>query len=103
MIYESIIVGAGLIGSAAAKYISRSQKKIALIGPDEETTLKQGIVYASHYDRARIQRIVGKDSVETLLNIQSALQHSQLEKESEINYYVTEGCLYVTPGDNDII
>ncbi len=101
MVYESIIVGAGLIGSAAAKYISRSQKNIALIGPDEETTLKQGIVYASHYDRARIQRIVGKDSIETLLNIQSAQQHSDLEKESDVNYFVADGCLYVTPGDND--
>ncbi len=88
MIYESIIVGRGLIGSAAAKYISRSQKNVALIGPDEATTLEQRIVYASHYDRARIQRIVGKDSIETLLNLQSALQHTELEKESNINYYV---------------
>jgi prephenate dehydrogenase len=40
MIYESIIIGRGLIGSAAAKYISRSQKNVALIGPDEETALE---------------------------------------------------------------
>ncbi len=97
MIYESIIIGRGLIGSAAAKYISRSQKKVALIGPDESTTSEQQIVFASHYDRARIQRIVGKDSIETLLNLQSALQHSQLENESKINYHTKEGCLLVTP------
>jgi sarcosine oxidase len=101
MIYESIIVGRGLIGSAAAKYISRSQKNVALIGPDEATTLEQGIVYASHYDRARIQRIIGKDAIETLLNFQSAQQHSELEKESKINYYEADGCLLVTPDDSD--
>ena len=101
MIFESIIVGRGLIGSAAAKYISRSQKNVALIGPDEATALEQGIVFASHYDRARIQRIVGKDSIETLLNLQSSQQHSDLEKESGINYHVGDGCLLVTPDDTD--
>jgi len=101
MIYESIIVGRGLMGSAAAKYISRSQKNVALIGPDEATVLEQGIVFASHYDRARIQRIVGKDSIETLLNLQSAQQHSALEKESGINYHVGDGCLLVIPDDSD--
>ncbi len=104
MIYESIIIGRGLIGTAAAKYISRSQKNVALIGPDEATALEQGIVFASHYDRARIQRIVGKDSIETLLNLQSAQQHSELEEESGINYHVGDGCLLVTPdGSGDYL
>lgn len=101
MIYESIIIGRGLIGSAAAKYISRSQKNVALIGPDEATALEQGIVFASHYDRARIQRIVGKDSIETLLNLQSAQQHSALEKESGVKYHVGDGCLLVKTNDNE--
>lgn len=100
MIFESIIIGRGLIGSAAAKYISRSQKNVAMIGPDEATALEQGIVFASHYDRARIQRIVGNDSIETLLNLQSAQQHSALEKESGVNYHVGDGCLLVIPDDS---
>ena len=57
MIYESIIVGRGLIGSAAAKYISRSQKNVALIGPDEATTSEQQIVFASHYDRQEFKEL----------------------------------------------
>lgn len=40
MIYESIIIGRGLIGCAAAKYISQAQTNVALIGPDEATTAK---------------------------------------------------------------
>lgn len=101
MIYETIIVGAGLIGSAAAKYISRSQEKVALIGPDEATTSEQQIVFASHYDQARIQRIVGKDAVETMLNQQSASEYASLKKESQIHFHTKEGCLIVLPNNAD--
>lgn len=101
MIYETLIVGRGLIGSAAAKYISRSQKNVALIGPDEATTSLQQIVFASHYDQARIQRIVGKDYVTTLLNQQSANEYASLEKESNISFHTKEGCLIVIPNDAD--
>ncbi len=97
MIYDSIIIGRGLIGSAAAKYISRSQKKIAIIGPDEETAFKEGIVFASHYDQARIQSIVGKIAVYTLLNQQAANEYPSLENESNIHFHSKEGCLTVTP------
>lgn len=98
MIYNTIIIGRGLIGSAAAKYISRSSENVALIGPDEETTSKEKIVFASHYDQARVQRIVGKDEITTRLNQQSALEYASLEKESEIKFHTTEGCLIVIPG-----
>lgn len=97
MIYDCIIIGRGLIGSAAAKYISNSEKKVALIGPDEETVLQQQIVFASHYDRARIQRIFGRDEVSTLLNQQSANAYSFIQNETGIHFHSEEGCLYVNP------
>lgn len=101
MIYDFIIIGRGLIGSAAAKYISKAQKNVALIGPDEETVLDQKIVFASHYDRARIQRIFGKDLVSTLLNYQSANEYASIENETDIHFHSTEGCLYVNPYGKD--
>ncbi|MGN6194269.1 MAG: NAD(P)/FAD-dependent oxidoreductase [Ginsengibacter sp.] len=97
MIYDCIVIGRGLIGSAAAKYISNSVKKVLLIGPDEETVLQQQIVFASHYDRARIQRIFGRDEIATLLNQQSANAYSSIQNESGIHFHSTEGCLYVSP------
>jgi glycine/D-amino acid oxidase-like deaminating enzyme len=97
MVYDCIIIGRGLIGSAAAKYISDSAKKVALVGPDEETVLQQQIVFASHYDRARIQRIFGRDEVSTLLNQQSANAYSSIENETGIHFHSQEGCLYVNP------
>jgi sarcosine oxidase len=101
MIYDFIIIGRGLVGSAAAKYISNQEKNVALIGPDEETVLDQKIVFASHYDRARIQRIFGKDSVSTLLNYQSANEYASIENQTGINFHSTEGCLYVNPYGKD--
>jgi sarcosine oxidase len=101
MIYDVIIIGRGLIGSAAAKYISNAQNNVALVGPDEETVLDQKIVFASHYDRARIQRIFGKDAVSTLLNYQSAHEYASIENDTGIHFHSTEGCLYVNPYGKD--
>jgi sarcosine oxidase len=101
MVYDFIIIGRGLIGSAAAKYISNAQKNVVLIGPDEETVLDQKIVFASHYDRARIQRIFGKDAVSTLLNYQSAHEYASIENDTGIHFHSTEGCLYVNPYGKD--
>lgn len=89
------------MGSAAAKYISQYQPKVAIIGPDETTALQQGIVFASHYDQARIQRIIGNDPVSTLLNQQSANQYSTIEKETNVSFHSKEGCLYVNPDGTD--
>ena len=102
MIYDCIIIGRGLIGSAATKYISNSEKNILLIGPNEETVLQQQIVFASHYDRARIQRIFGRDAISTLLNQQSANAYSSIENETGIHFHSKEGCLYVNPYGQDL-
>ncbi len=102
MIYDSIIVGAGLIGSSAAKYLSESEKNIALIGPDEEKVSNEKIVYASHYDSSRVQRAFGTDEVSTLLNLQSVRQYDSIEKDTDIYFHSKEGCLYVNPSGTDI-
>ena len=101
MIYDCIVIGKGLIGSAAAKYLSQSQKKVAVLGPDETQAINDGIVFSSHYDESRIQRVIGKDATWTLLNQQSADGYANLEKESEITFHSKVGCLYVNPYGND--
>lgn len=100
-IYDSIVIGRGLIGSAAAKYLSQSQQNVALIGPDEESALKEGIVFSSHYDQSRIQRIIGKDETWTLLNQQSANEYDAIENATGIHFHSGVGCLYVNPYGSD--
>lgn len=101
MIFDSIVIGKGLIGSAAARYLSQSQKNVAVIGPDELADADRAVVFSSHYDQARIQRIIGTDPVWTLLNLQSASQYHFLQKESNINFHTGAGCLYVNPSGSD--
>src|SRR5665213_4047932 len=101
MIYDSIIIGKGLIGSAASKYLSRAENNVAVIGPDEPSETNNALVYSSHYDQARIQRIIGKDPEWTLLNLQSIRQYNSIEKESGIAFHSTAGCLYVNPYGSD--
>ncbi len=99
--YDYIVIGKGLIGSAAAKYLSYSDGKVAIIGPKEPSDMQKGIVFASHYDQARIQRIIGKDATWTLLNQHSAAIYPSLQKESGVNFHTPVGCLYVNPHGSD--
>jgi glycine/D-amino acid oxidase-like deaminating enzyme len=101
-IYDILVIGKGLIGSAAAKYLSRSGQNIAITGPDELTALKEGIVFSSHYDQSRIQRIIGKDETWTLLNQQAANEYVALEYSTGIHFHSNVGCLYVNPYGSDV-
>lgn len=52
-----IVVGAGMMGSAAARHLALMGARVALVGPDEpaDKAAHQG-VFASHYDAARVTR-----------------------------------------------
>ena len=82
MEFDCIVIGKGLIGAAAAKYISLQGCSVVVIGPDEPPDMKEGIVFSSHYDQARIQRIIGTDAVWTSLNQQSANAYPLLQRET---------------------
>ncbi|MEP7252110.1 MAG: FAD-binding oxidoreductase [Ginsengibacter sp.] len=100
--YDCIVIGKGLIGCAAAKYLAEAGQKVVLIGPGEPADLQQGVVFASHYDQARIQRIIGKDVTWTLLNKESVEVYPSLQKESGVNFHSPVGCLYVNPHGKDL-
>ncbi|MFZ1809452.1 MAG: FAD-dependent oxidoreductase [Cyclobacteriaceae bacterium] len=100
--FDCIVIGKGLIGSAAAKYLKKTFEHVAIIGPDEPLhDLEKAQVFASHYDQSRVQRIIGVDPVWTQLNKQSAAHYPKLETESGISFHSCEGCLYVSPYGKD--
>ena len=57
--FDYIVIGKGLIGSAAGRYLSATGTKVALIGPHEPENwpAHQG-VFASHYDQGRLTRVL---------------------------------------------
>ncbi|MXV51504.1 FAD-dependent oxidoreductase [Pedobacter sp. HMF7647] len=102
--FDILVIGKGLVGSAAAKYLSGSAGKVAVIGADEPGESKSSLVYASHYDQARVQRIVGKDEVWTRLNFDSTEQYESIQKKSGIHFHYGIGCLYVNAyGEDDYL
>lgn len=99
--FNTIVIGKGLVGAAAAKYLSLQEKSVAVIGPDEPTHYDEAVVFASHYDQARVQRLIGRDEHWTRLNRDAAAQYPSIEQQSAIHFHEAVGCLYVNPYGHD--
>lgn len=96
--FKSIIVGRGMMGAAAARYLSLQGEGVAVIGPDEpKDWANHHGVFASHYDEARITRTIDSDPVWARLANRSIARYGQLAADSGINFYEEVGCLIVGP------
>jgi glycine/D-amino acid oxidase-like deaminating enzyme len=96
--FNFIIVGAGMMGAAAARHLSQWQDGVALIGPDEPAdTQSHTGVFASHYDEARITRTIDRDPVWARLANRSIARYEEIAQESGIGFYTEAGCLIVGP------
>jgi len=101
--FENIVIGAGLIGSAAAKYLAESNPSTLLIGPEEPLDYAESEVFASHYDNSRVQRLVGDNDAWTRLNIESQQAWLKLEAQTGRKLFTNSGTLYVAPTKDDYL
>ena len=94
--YDYLIIGKGLFGSAATRYLSQVSDSVAIVGPDEPTDWghHEG-VFASHYDEGRVASFTGPDALWTWLDQASMAQYRALEKASGIPFYTASGRLSV--------
>jgi len=94
--FKYIVVGAGMMGAAAARHLSLESDGVALIGPHEPADIQnhQG-VFASHYDAARITRTIDDDADWARLANRSIERYREIERESGIGFYHEVGCLIV--------
>ena len=92
------VIGNGLIGAAATRYLSAAGLRVAGIGPGEPQNWQshQG-VFASHYDQGRITRIIDPDPVWGLLGKRSIEVYRDLEGESGVKFHHAATCLRVSP------
>ena len=56
--HRIIVIGRGLVGSAAGRHLSALTDGVVVLGPDEPTDRAAHTgVFASHYDEGRITRV----------------------------------------------
>ncbi|KAA3512379.1 FAD-dependent oxidoreductase [Agrobacterium rosae] len=97
--FKYIVVGAGMMGAAAARHLSFATDGVALIGPAEPLDRKShNGVFSSHYDEARITRGFDGDPVWAELAKRSIGRYAQIEAESGIRFYHEAGCLFTGNG-----
>ncbi len=104
MLYNVIVVGAGMIGAAAGRYLAEMGLRVAVIGPAEPDHWQthQG-VFASHYDQGRITRIIDTDPVWALLAQRSIAAYADLEARSGVHFHEAVGGLQLVaaPADDE--
>lgn len=97
MIYEYAVIGKGMIGSAAARYLSQSSDSVVLIGPDEpqgDWSTHTG-VFASHYDQGRITRCLDGKLAWALWATRSIAAYPEIEAKSGIRFHYRSGGVQV--------
>ena len=101
MTFDYAVVGKGLVGSAAARYLSESAERVAIIGPDEPADWhKHTGPFASHYDEGRITRVLDPDPIWALLAQRSIREYGAIERASGITFHHPVGTLRVATGGN---
>ena len=93
-----LVIGGGLIGSAALRHLAEAGVRAGLIGPGEpDDWARHDGVFASHYDEGRITRSLDKDAVWGQLAQRSIARYRSLEAASGIRFYEPCGFLHVGP------
>lgn len=95
---DVLVVGNGLIGSAASRYLSLERGlHIGVVGKGEpDDYANHDGVFASHYDQGRITRRLSLDGYWGDLAAAAIEQYPQIEQESGIKFWFPVGGLYVT-------
>ena len=88
-VYDVAIIGAGMIGSSAAKYMSEDSVKTILIGPSEP----QSGIHGAWFDEGRITRKLDKNHVWRNLG-RYVIQCSRMSTWILIEIIGTHSCIF---------
>ncbi|MEO1491440.1 MAG: FAD-dependent oxidoreductase [Pseudomonadota bacterium] len=92
--YRYVVVGRGLIGSAAARHLAECTDGVACIGPDEpEARASHDGVFGSHYDEGRMTRNVDPHIEWSVTARYAIKRYRDLERRSGIGFYTPAGYL----------
>lgn len=101
MDFEYVVIGAGLIGSAAGRYLSEQSDSVAIVGNAEPADFyTHNENFGSHYDQGRITRGLDSKALWSELAIASIEEYAEIEEKSRIKFYFEAGCIQVGPSPN---
>jgi glycine/D-amino acid oxidase-like deaminating enzyme len=96
-IYDVIVIGRGLIGSAVARHLAKDGVHVVLIGPGEPADHRTHTgVFGSHYDSGRIARILDPTPYYSHIAKLSIQRYRPLESQTGIQFYHEVGYLAVS-------
>src|SRR5581483_9255351 len=98
--FDIAVIGLGMIGSAALRYLSQPATglSVAGIGPAEPADWASHCgAFASHYDRARITRITDADPIWAALAQRAIGSYGAIEQASRIIFHYPVGHLRIAP------
>ena len=96
MKFKYLVIGCGIMGSAAAMHLAASTDGVALLGPDEEMTDRdRSIPKGSHHDAGRITRGLDPDPFWGCLARQSIERYHTLEQKTGIAFFNECGFLWM--------
>lgn len=92
--HRVIVIGRGLIGSAAGRHLTDLTDGVAVLGPDEPADrASHAGVFASHYDEGRMTRVVDPDPAWAVTAKRSIDRYAELEAKSGIRFFTESGYL----------
>ncbi|MGB3494976.1 MAG: FAD-binding oxidoreductase [Elainellaceae cyanobacterium] len=94
--FDYAVIGKGLIGASAARSLASVSPNIAVIGPDEPSSLAtHDGIFASHYDQGRITRVLDENLVWATLAQRSLDTYGEIEQESGVRFHYPAGAMRV--------
>ncbi|MEJ8561900.1 FAD-dependent oxidoreductase [Yoonia sp. GPGPB17] len=100
--FDVIVVGAGLMGSAAARHLAEMGVKTALVGPAEpEVKAAHTGVFASHYDQARITRKIDARKNWSRFSQAAIKRYEEIEEKGGVSFFSAVGAIIAGPEVGD--
>jgi sarcosine oxidase len=98
--YDTVVVGAGMFGSAAAKYLVRAGADVLVVGPAEPApgAVVDERSFGAWFDEARITRRLGWDPVWQATDSRSLDRFRAIEAESGVPFFHECGSLILMAG-----
>lgn len=92
--HKIAVVGRGLIGSAATRYLADAMDGVVCVGPDEPDQRRNHAgVFASHYDEGRMTRHVDPVPEWSITAAASIAGYREIEARSGVSFYNPVGYL----------